>query len=251
MNFALLLLLAALAPQEAKPKGRLVVVGGGKTLPEIVKRTLELAGGAEAVVVVIPQASSKSDGKASAEQWTAAGAKKASVLDLSDPKAAVARVKEATLLWMPGGDQAELMKALEKTGVPEAIRQRYHEGAVVGGTSAGAAAMSKVMIAGTAKDSDDPILAEGLGLWPEAIVDQHFVARSRLPRLLKAVIDRPQLLGIGVDESTAAVVVGSEFEVVGSGTVTVVDARKAKVDRPAASDVKIHVLKAGMKWKAD
>jgi cyanophycinase len=243
--------LVLIAPSQEKPRGRLVAVGGGRTSADIVKKTLELAGGDAAVVVVLPQASRSSDGTASAQMWKEAGAKKVSVLDLSDPKAAVALVKEASLVWMPGGDQAELMKALEKTGVPEAIRERHRAGAVVGGTSAGAAALSKVMIAGYAgRDSEKPQLAEGLGVWPEAIVDQHFVARGRMTRLLAAVLEKPDLVGVGVDESTAAVVSGGEVEVVGKGTVTIIDARGAKREKgepAAATDVKVHVLKAGMK----
>ena len=129
-------------------KGRLVVAGGGTTTADITKRTLELAGGAAATVLVIPQASESSDGKASAEMWKVAGAKEAAILDLADPKKAVAQVEKASLIWIPGGDQARLMEKLAGTGVPGAIQKRFEAGGVGGGTSAGAAGMSKTMITG-------------------------------------------------------------------------------------------------------
>src|SRR5439155_4806352 len=146
--------------------------------------------------------------------------------------AAVKAVESADLIWMPGGDQNRLMEALMPTDVPAAIRARYRKGATVGGTSAGAAVTSTLCLTGEA-DLDrirhgTTAVREGLGLWPHVIVDQHFVRRERFNRLLSAVLDRPELVGVGVDESTAAVVIGTTFEVIGSGQVLVIDARKAK-----------------------
>ena len=95
---------------------------------------------------------------------------------------------------------------------------------------------------------------DGLGLWPETIVDQHFLQKGRFNRLTLAVLDYPQLVGIGIDEVTAVIVRGKEFEVIGDGNVTVVDARKAKLAKlikgePAAvRNLQVHVLRAGMKF---
>jgi cyanophycinase len=246
------LLILALA---GDPQGSIVVVGGGTTTPAITKRTLQLAG-ASARVLVIPQASERSDGSASAGMWRELGATSVSVLDPSDPVAAVKSVQQADLIWMPGGDQNRLMKVLSPTGVPEAIRKRFQAGAVVGGTSAGAAVLSQIMITGEAEldriRRGATQTAEGLALWRRAIVDQHFVKRQRFNRLLSAVMDRPDLVGVGVDESTAAIVRGSKVEVVGSGQVLVIDARKAAVasgkagDLSAATDIQLHVLTSGM-----
>jgi cyanophycinase len=145
--------------------------------------------------------------------------------------------------------------------LPEAIRARYQAGAVVGGTSAGAAVLSQVMITGEAqldrlrRGATQTI--DGLGLWPSAIVDQHFVRRQRFNRLLSAVLDRPQLVGVGVDESTAAVVRGRKIEVVGAAQVLIIDARKASVpagkagDLSAATGVQLHVLTNGMTFELD
>jgi cyanophycinase len=175
------------------------------------------------------------------------------VLDLSDAKAGVEQVRRAKLIWMGGGDQNRLMQALSKTGVPEAIREGFRGGAVVGGTSAGAAVMSKVMITGEADldriQAGATKTADGLGLWEGVIVDQHAVKRSRLNRLLSAVLDRPELVGVAIDEETAAVVEGARFEVMGKGCVVVVDARKAKKEAGGATGIVTHVLKAGMKWE--
>jgi len=219
------------------PKGHLVIVGGGEVMAEIQKRTLELAGGGKAKVLVIPQASSRNSGREEADWWKKAGAGDVAILDLSDPEKAVAAVMNADLVWMSGGNQTRLMNALKETGVPEAIRRRYREGAVIGGFSAGAAVMSKFML------STDGF-SEGLGLWPEAIVDQHFLARYRFNRLLEAVLDRPGLIGVGIDERTAVFFHGKSFEVVGDSSVIVLDARKAKIENGAVTDVVLHVLRS-------
>jgi cyanophycinase len=153
------------------------------------------------------------------------------------------------------------MRALAKTDVPEAIRRRYMEGAIVGGTSAGAAVMSQVMIAGKSDlgslTAGDTPTYTGLGLWPDVIVDQHFLKRGRFSRLTTAVLDRPKLIGVGIDESTAVVVTGRTFEVIGRSNVVVVDARKAtmthaKNGEPAAgANLTMHVLRAGMRFDLD
>src|SRR5436190_23443423 len=162
------LLTLALAADPAP--GHLVAVGGGSTTPEITRRTLELAGGESARVLVIPQASAASTGEGSVAMWRERGAKTVTVLDLKDPAAAVKAVESADLIWMPGGDQNRLMEALMPTGVPAAIRARYRQGATVGGTSAGAAVISALCLTGEA-DLDrirngTTAVREGLGLWP-------------------------------------------------------------------------------------
>jgi cyanophycinase len=250
-------LLALSLAADPAAQGHLVAVGGGTTTQAITSRTLELAGGPNARVLVVPQASAVANaGESSATMWRQRGAKSVTVLDLTDPAAAVKAIQAADLIWMPGGVQGRLMDALMKSDVTTAIHERYRQGATVGGTSAGAAVLSSVMLTGEADlervKHGATVTTEGLGLWPGVIVDQHFVRRERLHRLLAAVLDRPQLVGVGIDESTAAVVTGSRFEVIGSGQVIVFDARKAKVppgqkgDFAAAAGVTLHVLKAGM-----
>lgn len=242
-----------------EPAGRLVLVGGGATTPEIAARVLETAGGPERRMLILPQVSEDPGeaGRESAEFWRAQGAKEVSCLDVSNPKKAVAAVEAADLIWIPGGDQSRLMKALDGTGVIEAIRKRHAAGAAVGGTSAGAALMSLVMITGDPPDREGPDSATptagGLGLWPDAIVDQHFLTRGRFGRLLRAVLDHPTLLGIGIDEATGIVVTAGAFEVFGAGSVTVLDARKATLSRskegaPAVTGLLTHLLRAGERF---
>jgi cyanophycinase len=257
MSAVLLALLLAADPAAA-PKGKLVPVGGGSTEP-LRKRILELAGGSEARVLVIPFASSRADGKDSAKMWLDLGAKSAEPLARGDTETAIKAVEAANFIWMSGGDQVLLMKALPKE-VVAAIKTRYYNGAVVGGTSAGAAVISAVMITGDGYNLDairheETKTADGLGLWPEVIVDQHFVKRHRFNRLLSAVMDRPTLVGVGIDESTGVVVSGNTFEVIGVGQVVVVDGRKSSVAplQPnvpfAATGLQLHVLAPGMKWE--
>ena len=213
------------------PRGCLVVDGGGKASPIVRRKTLAISGGPKARVLIVPQASlSSRSGELSAALWRDLGAEDVAVLDLADPPAALAAIGRADLIWIGGGEQERLMTRLEGTGVPEAIRLRYREGATVGGSSAGAAVMSLVMIARSEQDfprprSNVPVLGEGLGLWPEVIVDQHFLKRHRTDRLSRAVAEHPDLIGVGIDESTAVIVRGGRIEVVGESRVTVIDSR--------------------------
>jgi cyanophycinase len=238
------------AADEASPrptKGRLVIVGGGPMNVEMRRQVLDLAGGPKARVVVLPQASNDPKaGELLIDRWRAAGAEDVTALDISDPKKAVETVAKADLIWIRGGSQTRLMTALKGTGVPEAIHRRFREGAIVAGTSAGAAVMSEMMIAGVDRRAAPmhPIMAQGLGLWPEAIVDQHFDRRNREWRLKATVLEHPELLGVGIAESTAVVVSGREFEVIGpkEKEVIVLDARKlagagkAMASKPVAKE---------------
>ena len=245
------------AAAQPAPKGHLVAVGGGGVPDSILKRAIELAGGPSAPIVIFPQASELADtGDVSVEMWKKAGATSVRWLPLADAAAARQAVESAAFVWFPGGDQVRLMKAFEGTGVPEVIARRYREGAVVGGTSAGAAVLSSIMLTGDADLQSITVgatkFAPGLGLWPEAIVDQHHLKRQRQSRLISLVLEHPSLVGVGIDERTAAIVSGSRFEVIGESTVLVIDARRAKVEpRPsgghsAARDITLHVLTSGM-----
>lgn len=273
-------------------RGHLLIVGGGGTSTEMFERALAAAGGASSRVVVLPQASEAADtGSASADAWRKAGATDVAVLDLADRERAAAELRAARVIWFTGGVQSRLMKALSDAGLVELVRERYRDGAVVGGTSAGAAVMSASMITGdydasafvaaapegaratpegppaapaNARERDDDdsglryvragtnVFAEGLGLMPLVVVDQHFVRRQRFNRLLSALLDHPECVGIGIDEKTAILVHGTRFEVLGASNVVVVDPRRAR-ERDATKGapgairgVELHVLRAGM-----
>ena len=168
------------------------------------------------------------------------------------PGAARETIEAADLIWMPGGDQNRLMAALQKADLVNAIRDRHRKGATVGGTSAGAAVQSGVMITGEAPldtiRRGATVTADGLDLWPGVIVDQHFVRRQRFQRLLAAVLDRPQLVGVGIDEGTAAV--GDRHEIRGDRHRSGVGDRRPQGDggarqegRPRRGDRRaLHVL---------
>jgi cyanophycinase len=250
---------AAAAQAPPAPKGHLVVVGGGGVPDVVQQRALQLAGGPTAPVVVLPQASELADtGDVACEMWRKAGATSCRWLNLRDLAADRKAVDAAALIWFPGGDQNNLTKALAGTPLPEAIRARYAAGAVVGGTSAGAAVMSSVMITG---DADLQSLtagatktAPGFALWPDAIVDQHFLKRQRHSRLVSLVLEHPALVGVGIDERTAAIVSDGRVDVMGESTVVIYDARKAVIEprtagqHSAARHVTMHVLTNGMGW---
>ena len=205
-------------------RGHLVIVGGGGTVDSILTRALELAGGATAKVVVLPQASARANaGQASVERWRTLGAGEVRLLSLDNPKEDRAHVAAANLIWMPGGAQSRLMDALRQAGLVDLIAARFHEGAVVGGTSAGAAVMSGIMIASSEEGPNEtriPAVATGIGLLPSAIVDQHFTQRNRLPRLRLACAQHPNRFGIGIDERTALLVSPDRATVLGEGTIT-------------------------------
>jgi len=206
-----------------QPRGTLVIIGGGRTPRDVIARALELGGGPSAHVVVVPFASSiGGTGDASAKMWRQLGARNVAVLTLNDDHAtALQLVESADVIWFPGGDQNHLMDGLARLDLIEAIRHRYHTGAVVGGTSAGAAVMSGVMITG--KSDPEKTYGSGLGLWQGVIVDQHYLVRDRRPRLLSAMNAHPKLVGVGIDESTAVIVraQGRHFEVMGRSQVEV------------------------------
>jgi cyanophycinase len=251
------------------PRGRIVAVGGGRTDPEFYRRIIEVSGVEAVRVVVVPHASNRVEELVRiADRWREAGVSDVTVLDPDDLESALGAIEKANIIWIRGGDQGYLMRRLEGSPIPDAIRERFRNGAIIAGTSAGAAVMSRVMIAGNDRRTDDgprrARLGEGLGLWPGAIVDQHFTARRRFERLKGAVLEHPDLIGVGIDEGTAVLVGGDgrRFEVLGQGDVVVLDARRprpgdvlpAEADRAdptAQTELTTHVLKAGMVFDLD
>jgi cyanophycinase len=150
------------------------------------------------------------------------------------------------------------MKAIDGTGLADVIRERHRAGVTVGGTSAGAAVIADAMFTGEADlkslTAGATAIARGLGLWPEVLIDQHFLKRQRDNRLISAVLDRPSLVGVGIDEGTAVIVHDGSLDVIGKSSVVIIDARAATVDRAApgtlvsARDVKLSVLHAGQSY---
>ncbi len=208
-------------------QGALVVVGGGRLTDEIVGRFAELAGGPEARLVVIPTASSDGsipDADAIAELWRERGIGNTILLhtrdsDKADEYAFVAPLRDATAVWIGGGQQSRLAAAYVGTKVQSELQALLKRGGVIGGSSAGAAIQSGVMIAG---GNPVPKITRGFDLLPNTIIDQHFLQRSRINRLIEAVSQHPRRMGIGIDESTALIVTGNRARVIGASYVTVV-----------------------------
>lgn len=263
--FALLLASTPLlgASPEA-PRGNLVLIGGGKRPASVMAKFLELAGGPTVRILVVPTASELPDTvEAYRKELASFGATNVAGLDVrtrldAAKDALVEEVGKAGGIFIAGGDQRRIVAALGGTPVGRAIEEAYRRGAVVGGTSAGTACMSPVMMTGEGNfkvlSSGNVELSPGLGLFPGAILDQHFVARQRQNRLMAAVLEHPQLLGIGVDEAAAVWLrPDGTFQVLGESSVVVYDAAATTVTRapgsgPAllgARNLRTHVLIPG------
>jgi cyanophycinase len=256
-----------------RPKGSLVIVGGGSRTESMMRRFVELAGGAGgARIAVVPAASSEPEatGKEVAAELGGLGARSFVFLVdrvQAESEAAVRRLDSATGIWFTGGDQALVTAAIGGTASLRAMHRRYRDGAAIGGTSAGAAIMSDSMITGNQTPPGDttgyygdeyPAIARhrvqvvaGLGFLPGTIVDQHFIRRERHNRLMSAVLERPQLLGVGIDEGTALEVrPDGSWRVLGESAVFVYDARQARITpmaghRLGATDLRVHILPPG------
>ena len=221
------LLVAARGDAGGGVQGALVVCGGG-TLPDPVWNTfVELAGGEQSRLVVIPTASADDrlpSEESVVETWTQRGMGTVSVLhtrqrDRSDDREFLTPLRKATAVWFSGGQQSRIAAAYVGTALEEELHALLQRGGVIGGTSAGAAIMSRVMIAG---GTSVPKVTEGFDFVPNAIIDQHFLARSRLGRLTKAVRQDPNRIGIGIDEGTAVIVCGETCEVIGTSFAVVI-----------------------------
>jgi cyanophycinase len=217
-------------------EGHLVLVGGGPTPAEVFERTLALSGGRHAIVAVLPQTfPNDTIGDAAVAMWRTLRAADVIKVSRTDPATARAALERATLIWMPGGFPGHFMRTLAATPLAEIIRERFVAGVTIGGASAGAVAMSRTMLADDVAPDGTPLAGpatvDGLGLWPEAIVSPHFTERRRLAPLIPIVRDHPDLIGIGLDEGTAVIVFKGAFDVLGRGTVSIVDAGRPEVRR--------------------
>jgi cyanophycinase len=218
-----------------------MLIGGAEDKFEqkyLLKNFFESSGANKARIAILPSASeSEESGAVYHRIFTDFGAQSVQLFPLFKRDEAelidVAKdIESATGIFMTGGDQSKIVSILHATASLAAIKSAYDRGATIGGTSAGAAAMSNPMIAsglvGSLARSGMVRLQEGLGLTETLLIDQHFHQRNRLGRLMTAVMSFPKMLGIGVDEDTAALITHDEvLSVIGRGTVTIVDASEA------------------------
>jgi cyanophycinase len=244
--------------------GRLLLIGGAAG-PALLHRFVCLAGGAASDIIVIATASQDPEIQEHlyVEAFRRLGAGTARSLRLNtrtqanDPGIEAA-FAGATAVFFTGGDQQRITTVIGGTLADSELQALLQTGTIVlGGTSAGAAMMSATMIVG----GDAPGVAAtsvrtgpGLEFLPGVLIDMHFAERGRLNRLLSAVALYPHELGLGIDEDTAILADTEHFEVLGSGSVTVVDAGCASdirvpVEGPIAlAGARIHVLPAGHRF---
>jgi cyanophycinase len=251
---------------------RLVIVGGAEDRLQdriILRKFADYSGGSQARIRVITAASGDPEGVWQSYQnaFRSIGVEDVQRLAIDDRESAHAlplqtEILQADGIFMSGGDQSKLMNTLWDTPAYQWLHQSFHlNRCCIGGTSAGAAVMSRHMIAqGPAvlrprKDAVDTDI--GLGLLSQAVVDQHFSERRRLARLLSTLAMRPDLLGVGIDEDTALVIErGEAMEVIGKGTVTLVDPSQMQsnvneletLEQIEMLGVQLHVLPAGHRY---
>jgi cyanophycinase len=249
-------------------RGYIVPVGGAEDKVagvQVLRRFLEVAGGKDARIAVIPTASVLDDTGARYEKlFKSLGARRADALGYqtrADAERAdwMELLESATGIFLTGGDQLRLSTILGGTPVAKTMRRQNARGVALGGTSAGAAILSEHMIAfgkeGSTPHAGAAVLAPGFGMTNRVIIDQHFRQRDRLGRLLSALAYNPFAIGLGLDEDTAAFIDPTDkIEVVGSGAITIVDVSElthssmasARQGEPLSmTGIQLHVLTAG------
>ena len=251
--------------------GPVMVIGGAEDkLGErvILSHFVQLAGGNHARIAVISTASSLGDAATGLYRqiFTRAGAAQVTGLrpetrEEANDLGTAAVIADVTGIFMTGGNQLRLSSVIGGTRLGAALLDAHARGVVVAGTSAGASALATHMMAfGSSGATPKHRMAQisvGLGLLVNVVVDQHFEQRTRLGRLLAAVAQSPSLIGLGLDEDTAAIVDAQDvLEVIGRGSVTIVDGSDAITDafqatghRPMmVSNVRLHSLPSGYRF---
>ena len=223
----------AWAQQVGPARGALVLVGGNLQDPAIVERFLELAGGLDAPVVLIPTAGgaeSYDETWRGVDAFRATGATRLTILhttdrDTANTDAFVEPLRHARGVWFGGGRQWRLADAYLDTKVHEALREVLDRGGVIGGSSAGATILGSYLVRGDTRTNTIMMgdHQEGFGLLRNVGVDQHLLRRNRQFDLVEVIRAHTDLLGIGIDEDTAIVVQGDRFEVIGRSYVAIYD----------------------------
>ena len=232
--FALFLVsgLTLTAADHGPDKGTLVIVGGNMQDAAIVTRFIDLAGGPDAPIVIIPTAGEADDEYdqywSGLKQWRQNGAKNMTVMHTRDRKVAdseafVKPIREARGVFFSGGRQWRLADSYLDTRTHKELIALLNRGGVIGGSSAGASILASFMVRGDTKSNEKMIgdHVVGLGFLKNAAIDQHLLRRNRQFDMLEVIDKHPNLLGIGIDEDTAIVVNGDQFDVIGRSYVVV------------------------------
>jgi len=255
-----------------KHPGKLFIIGGGNRTVAMMNELVDLSGIRNSgYAYILPMAGATPDSSIiwTKEDFAGTGAKKVTGFNfqrgVSLPKVQLDSLKNARLIFISGGDQDRFMSVVLNTPVMDAIHQAYNNGAVIAGTSAGAAVMSKKMITGNQKkhpdtesgfvtiESDNVEIKEGLGFLTDVIIDQHFIKRQRLNRLVAVSIENPEQLCVGIDESTAIVVDGDYATVTGISSVVVISStgkiKKSENGLLGTEGLQLSVYLPGQKFK--
>jgi len=208
--------------------GSLFIAGGGRLSEDVYRQFVDLAGGKQAKLVIVPTASQRADDQSNfealLEPWKQRGVMSAVVLHTRDRNVAgtdefLASLRDATGVWFGGGQQSRIAEAYVGTAFETELTKLQKRGGIIGGTSAGAAIQSHLMIA---SGNPVPVLKQGFDLLPGAVIDQHFTERKRAPRLRHTIDRHPDHFGVGIDEGTAVLVRGREIRILGRGQATVI-----------------------------
>lgn len=241
------------------PKPTLLLCGGGPTSPALVRKLIQLAGGTEELLVVLAHAQREVGRGAllSAQMLQQEGARRVQAVSSLQPDEVIQSLREARGVWIPGGDQSLFMERLGH--FPEfrrALQAVLGRGGVVGGTSAGASLMGAWMPVAEMREKalvpQAVPTAPGLSLLPSALVDQHLLARNRLQRFVGAVLQHPQLMGVGLDEGAWAVVEGGKNLKVFAGQVVLLRLTAPPRQRNGVfrvKDIQMQILTAGDEWE--
>lgn len=218
-------------PEIGPKNGSLVIVGGGRLSDEIIEKFISLAGGNDAPIVLIPTAGGGENyTQERAKLLTSRGATNVKVLHTNDKKEAntaafIKPLLNAKGVWFSGGRQWRLVDSYADTKVEEAFWKVLERGGVIGGTSAGATIQGSYLARGDTKNNQIMMgdHQEGFGFIRNVAIDQHVLARNRQFDLFTILKEKPELLGIGLDENTAIIVQGDEFEVLGASYALIYD----------------------------
>lgn len=255
----------------AQKYGQLVIIGGAEDKEgecRILREFLRRAGGREARIVVMTVATGLPGevGSQYIRVFERLGVGEVRVVDTarredaSDPKA-IEEIHHATGVFFTGGNQARITELIKGTELDDVLHQHFKEGLVIAGTSAGAAMMPDTMIVEGEPETNPRVdvvqMDKGMGFLPDVVIDQHFAERGRLGRLISAVVQQPVVLGFGIDENTAIVVDEDLVEVIGEGSVTVIDVsdivhcnlNELLKDEPLAlCGARLHILPHGYRF---
>ena len=244
-RFALLTTLVLIISSGYSQKGNLFIIGGGTRTADLMTELIRTANpSSKDYIVILTMATSvpEESFESIRSQLSALCTNPITNFNFTKTQANehkmwIDSVRNAKLIYVVGGDQNKFMDVVRGTALYDALHKAYKNGSTISGTSAGAAIMSQIMITGEERDkknkdsfreikSENAVTTTGMGFINRAIIDQHFIQRSRYNRLISVLADHPDKMVIGIDESTAIIVTGKKARVVGESQVVVISKPK-------------------------